>query len=615
LDLPGAFSLAASTKPPRARVSGALTSRLGRRFVLLFAGCALLPLIIYATLSVTRVSDQVRIDTNASLHAAAKSSGMGVAARLDQVANDLVLASDLVQSRRLEGSWSGEALQGQVSRHCAGVWLVEGDRVERLCGDLKLPKLAKTQADLAHLAAGKKLLQVVGNPAQLMMSFDVDVDDDDDDESAHVVALINGDWFWDPQELRGTSCDFACCDPDGRVLFDTWGNLPAVQVLAAGVTAGGSSGPIDWTIDGEPQIGRFWLAFLQPQYNLDLWMIQSRSKAGAFKVDREFVQFFWLTAIGTMLCVVLGSLVQMRRTLDPIVALSDATQRLGRGELDVRVWIESRDEFGDLGAAFNDMAQRLQDNITQRERTEQELVMSRDAALAAVQAKAEFVTNVSHEFRTPMAEILGATEILTQIEEDDDASVREEFSGIALHGAQRMARLLDDVLELGQVTTGMKSLIDVPASIANAVAGMQPELRERVTCDIDSDLPQVLCETNRLNETWCRLLDNAGKFSDPGTPIEVRVVRAGSRILVDVTDHGVGIAAGDLEKVFEPFSQVGRDQMVNKAHGTGLGLTLARSTIESCGGVISVRSEIGRGSTFRISLPVANVAAESVAHS
>lgn len=611
MDRLGATKLSTSANAPRARRQGALTSRLGRRFVLLFTVCALVPLIIYATLSVAQVSDQVRTATIKNLHAAAKSSGMGLAARLDQVANDLTLASDLVKSRRAEESWSGgRALKGQVSEHCAGIWLVEDDRVESLSGELELPKLAKTQAQLAHLAAGKKILQVYGDPAQLVMSFDIDAEDD---ESTHVVALISGDWFWDPQELRGVNCEFACCDPAGRVLFHTCRHLPAAQIIAAGVTGGESSGSIDWTIDGEPHLGRFWLAFLQPQYALDLWVIQSRSQAEAFAADREFVRNFWLTAIGTMLCVVLVSLVQMRRTLDPIVTLRDATQRFGRGELDVRVSIESRDEFGDLGTAFNDMAQRLQETITQRERTEQELVASRDAALAAVQAKAEFVTNVSHEFRTPMAEILGATEILTQIEDDDDASVREEFSGIALHGAQRLARLLDDVLELGQVTTGMMSSVDVQASIASAVAVMQPELRARIVSDVGDDLPAVLSDSSRLTETWCRLLDNAGKFSEPETPIEIRVSRAGSRILVDVTDHGVGIAAENLGKVFDPFSQVGRDQMVNKAHGTGLGLTLARSTIESCGGAIRVRSEVGRGSTFRVTLPIEMVAAKGTA--
>ena len=609
LALPGGSSLVGSGQLTRSRAKGALTSRLGRRFVLLFALCALLPLIVYATLSVTRVSNQVRNDANKGLHVAAKSSGMGIAARLEQVAQDLSLASHLVRNWRAEGVWSGgDALSRQVSEHCAGMWLVGDDRVEALYGDVELPDVSTTQANLDHRAAGKKLLQVYGDPAQLVMSFDIDVDDGED---THVLALINDDWFWDPQELRGVNCEFACCDPSGHVLFHTCRDLPATQILAAGVTGGASSGSIDWTVDGEPHLGRFWLAFLRPQYNLDLWVIQSRSQADAFAADREFVRFFWLTAIGTMLVVVLGSLVHMRRTLDPIVSLQDAAQRLGRGDLGVRVEIVGRDEFGELGAAFNDMAQRLQENIAQRERSERELVASRDAALAAVQAKADFVTNVSHEFRTPMAEILGATEILTQIEEDDDASLREEFSGIALHGAQRLAQLLDDVLELGGVAVSPKESVDVASSVVRSVDGLPKGIRERIDCEFESDLPTVLGDANRLSETWHRLIDNAAKFSKSETAIEIRVVRSESLILVDVTDHGVGIAAGDLEKVFDPFSQVGRDQMINKAHGTGLGLTLARSAVESSGGSISVRSEIGRGSTFRVSLPIEVVVADS----
>jgi len=609
LPLLGGSSLVGSGKLTRSRAKGALTSRLGRRFVLLFALCALLPLIVYATLSVTRVSNQVRNDANKGLHVAAKSSGMGIAARLEQVAQDLNLASHLVRNWRAEGVWSGgDALSRQVSEHCAGMWLVGEDRVEALYGDVELPDVSTTQANLDHRAAGKKLLQVYGDPAQLVMSFDIDVDDG---ENTHVLALINDDWFWDPQELRGVNCEFACCDPSGHVLFHTCRDLPATQILAAGVTGGASSGSIDWTVDGEPHLGRFWLAFLRPQYNLDLWVIQSRSQADAFAADREFVRFFWLTAIGTMLVVVLGSLVHMRRTLDPIVTLQDAAQRLGRGDLGVRVEIVGRDEFGELGAAFNDMAQRLQENIAQRERSERELVASRDAALAAVQAKADFVTNVSHEFRTPMAEILGATEILTQIEEDDDASLREEFSGIALHGAQRLAQLLDDVLELGGVAVSPKGSVDVASSITRSVDGLPQGIRERIDCEFESDLPTVLGDADRLSETWHRLIDNAAKFSKSETAIEIRVTRSESLILVDVTDHGVGIAAGDLEKVFDPFSQVGRDQMINKAHGTGLGLTLARSAVESSGGSISVRSEIGRGSTFRVSLPIEVVVADS----
>lgn len=570
--------------------------------MLLFALCALVPLVIFATLSVTRVSDQVRADTAKNLHNSAMTSGMGIVARLNQVAVDLTLAGNLTRDWHFKGQWSSEGLlERQLERRSAALWRIEGDEGEAVFGDAVLPNMPMTPAEREHVAAGNPLVQVFGDSADLYMTRDLDPDDGLD---ARLVLLVRREWFWDPQELRGVNCEFAACDKAGNVLYHTFRTSPAAQLRAAAITREVESGSIEWHIDGEPHVGRYWAAFLRPQYGVDLWVVQSRSQRDAFATDDAFVRWFWLTAIGTLLCVVLGSLVQMRRTLDPIVSLREATQRIGRGDLDHRVWIESRDEFGELGTAFNEMAQRLQENIAQRERTEHELVASRDAALAAVKAKAEFVTNVSHEFRTPMAEILGATEILTQMEESEDPGVLEEFSGMALHGAQRLARLLDDVLELGQVTNGTKTSVDIRASLEQAISGMQPEVRARVSFDVRGALPAVVGDGNRLTEVWGRLVDNAAKFSDESTTIEVTATFRGVEIVVDVMDHGTGIAPADIDRVFEPFSQVGRDQMVNKAHGTGLGLTLARSTVDSHGGSISVRSAIGEGSTFRVRLPV-----------
>jgi len=580
--------------------------------VVLFTLCALLPLAIFATLSVTKVSQHVRQDTRENLHDAAKSSGMAIAARLDQIANGLSLAADLVREWRVENTWfGGEAFKSKVALHCRAMWLIEGDEVEHLFGDGEFLDEGLTSSDREHLAAGKPLLQTVGQPVGLMMSLAVDPADG---SGARVAALINSDWFWDPAELRGSNCEFAATDVRGRILFRTFGDDTfAYKPIAKGLNGKkSSSGSLDWTLDGEPHFGRYWQAFLNPQYAMDMWVMQLRPTADAFAVDREFGRFFWLTAIGTLLLVVLASLVQIRRTVNPVVSLREAAGRLGRGDLDVRVDIDSFDEIGDLGSAFNEMAQRLKENIAQREQTERELVASRDAALQAVQAKAEFVTNVSHEFRTPMTEILGATEILTQVDSTnvDEAPVWEEFSGIALHGAQRLARLLDDVLELGEVENSVVAAVDIDASIRAAVASLKPELRSRVVLALDHDLPHIMGDSRRITGVWARLLDNAGKFSEQAAEVSVRGRVVGDKVCVEVVDHGIGIAAEDLGTVFEPFSQVGRDQMVDKATGTGLGLTLARSAIEVLGGSITVKSRLGEGSTFRVTLPAQVAAAD-----
>jgi signal transduction histidine kinase len=206
-----------------------------------------------------------------------------------------------------------------------------------------------------------------------------------------------------------------------------------------------------------------------------------------------------------------------------------------------------------------------------------------------------------------MAEILGAAEILSNFD-DHDAASRQEFASIALHGARRLARLVDDVLEIGSATSWSMEITPPAASLLDAVAMMPAEIGARIRSDVPTDLPPVLGDPVRLTEVWCRLLDNAAKFSEAGSPIELRARAVHEQVVVEVGDRGVGISRLDLDRIFEPFCQVGRDQLTAKANGTGLGLTLAKNAIERHGGRIEVDSELGNGSTFRVFLPQHRVA-------
>jgi signal transduction histidine kinase len=120
-----------------------------------------------------------------------------------------------------------------------------------------------------------------------------------------------------------------------------------------------------------------------------------------------------------------------------------------------------------------------------------------------------------------------------------------------------------------------------------------------------SQLPtaSVLGNAEKLREMWTRLLDNALKFSPSDTQVDVAVSVRAHEVEVAVVDRGSGIAPAHLEQVFEPFRQVGRDQMTDKANGAGLGLTLVRRIVERHDGVVAVTSEPGRGTTFRVRLP------------
>ncbi len=579
---------------PTSGTVSALSSRIGRRLVTLFAGCALLPLVVFAWLAVTSATRQMREELRNSLHDAAKTAGMGIAARASQVAGDLAL---LRETLRASADAVPSALLQHVSDRCAGVWLEHAAGATPLGGERPavLPPLGA--GELQHLATGKPLLRSSAS-AGLVMALAVD------DHGRRVVARIRPDWFWDPEELRVAGSEVAVFDGQWGPLFHTFGILPDLGPLQRAAVQRQPTGTVGWTAAGEPHLACLWRAFLRPQYGLEFMVVQSRAEREALAGSSGFLWWFVGAAASTLCLVLLASLVQIRRTLVPIVSLREATRRLAAGDLGVRVALRDRDEFGALGCAFDDMAAQLQENVRRREQTERELIASRDAALAAVHAKAEFVTNVSHELRTPMTEILSAVEILSQLHQDDD-DARVEFSVIALRGAERLAALVDDVLELDSVRPLELAPLSFEASLRTAVAALAPNQAERVRLDFAVGLPTGEADGVQVGEAFVRLLDNACKFSPAGSPVDLRARCVAGTLVVEIEDHGVGIAVADQQRIFEPFCQVGRDQLVDKAGGTGLGLSLAKRTIERHGGRIELDSQPGRGSTFRVVLPVA----------
>ncbi|MFO1029780.1 MAG: HAMP domain-containing sensor histidine kinase [Planctomycetota bacterium] len=579
--------------------SGVLTTRIGRRLVLLFTGCALLPLLLFAWLVLHAVHQKTHDDLEASLHEGAKTAGMGLAARLSQVAGDLTLAAEWTQRWTASGAGVDRTLDRHVGDRCAAVWLLEGDRVQSLAGDLPVPLSPWDDAELEHLRAGRPIVRVVHAAGALVMARALDTNAP---ERAQVAATIRAEWLFDPEELRGAGCEVAVYDAEWRPLFSTMRSQPDPAPLRTAVALRSASRTIAWQVDGTEHLARSWHVFLRPQYRLDLLVVQSRPAHEALAVGESFARTFVLTALCTLLLVLFASLRQMQRTIDPIVRLRDATHRVAGGDLEARVELRNRDEFGELGAAFDHMTEQLRESRQQREHAERALVASRDAALAAAQAKAEFVTNVSHEFRTPMTEILGAAEILAQREGVDDAA-RTEFAAIAHRGALRLAALVDDVLELGSTATWPLEPVDVAETLRRAVDGLPLPQRARLDLSIAEGLPIVLGCAGRLVEVWGRLIDNATKFSPPDRGVALRATARTGEVVVEIEDHGPGIAEADRERIFEPFCQVGRDQMTDKANGTGLGLTLARSIVERHQGRIELDSELGRGSVFRVVLP------------
>ncbi len=225
--------------------------------------------------------------------------------------------------------------------------------------------------------------------------------------------------------------------------------------------------------------------------------------------------------------------------------------------------------------------------------------------------KSEFLANMSHELRTPLNAIIGFSEVLQERMFGDMNEKQDEYIN-DIHGSgKHLLSLINDILDLSKVEAGRMELelatFDVPSAIDNALTLIKERAGRhgiQLQAEVDSGITEIKGDERKFKQILLNLLSNAVKFTPEGGRITVAARPVDSMVEVSVTDTGIGIAPDDCEAVFEEFRQVGTDY-TKKAEGTGLGLALTRKFVELHGGKIWVTSEVGKGSTFAFTLPVA----------
>ncbi|MEM7770339.1 MAG: ATP-binding protein [Cyanobacteria bacterium P01_A01_bin.37] len=243
--------------------------------------------------------------------------------------------------------------------------------------------------------------------------------------------------------------------------------------------------------------------------------------------------------------------------------------------------------------------------------------------------KTDFISTVSHELRTPLTSVLGfakliqkkleetvlpAVNIDTKKTERAARQVRENLNIIVSEG-ERLTSLINDVLDIAKIEAGKIEWNMQPIAIAEiierAIAAISVLLQTSgldIIRDIESDLPEVVGDRDRLIQVLINLFSNAIKFTDSGS-VTCRVFCQNNEVSISIIDTGIGLASDDLEKVFEKFKQIG-EVMTDKPKGTGLGLPICKQIIEHHGGRIWAESTLGEGSTFSFTLPL-NIPVES----
>jgi two-component system OmpR family sensor kinase len=326
-----------------------------------------------------------------------------------------------------------------------------------------------------------------------------------------------------------------------------------------------------------------------------LHAVREDGKMVAIGISHSVAPPSFLVAITPALAVVLALLVAVsvlfaRHLAVPLQSLVAATQRFGEGELAIRVRSDRRDEIGAVARAFDTMADRV-------------------GRLVASQR--ELMANVSHELQTPLSRIRVAVELMT----GGDASRAEEMLNEIMQDLEELEQLIDDVMTLARLdlSRGQKGgLVPRPRSETVALSELLARSCQRfralhdthtLVAQVPAGLPTLPdADPVLLRRVFDNVLDNARKYSPEGSAIELTARVEGDTCRVTIVDHGIGIDAGDVDKVFTPFFRSDRSR-ARETGGVGLGLALARRVVESHGGRIALSSQVGQGTTVTIEIP------------
>lgn len=301
----------------------------------------------------------------------------------------------------------------------------------------------------------------------------------------------------------------------------------------------------------------------------------------------------WGTLIGVIVSTAMVSYLSWSISR-PLQAIDRAASEIGMGNYAKRIAIDSADEIGDLAQTINSMADKLEQ--TERDRSKAE------------QIRTDFLANVSHELRTPLTAMQGFLEAL------QDGLINEErrqtYYDIMMQETLHMNRLLDDITMLDKLKNDEIRLSPHPVNVGSFLQSVALKFETiaqskqlKLHVGRAEGLPPIYADYDRLEQIISNIVGNAIKFTERGE-VRVDARREGDYVEFVVSDTGIGISRTDQEFIWDRFFKADRGRAKNEK-GTGLGLAIVKQLAELHGGTISVESEPGKGSTFRIRFPIA----------
>jgi len=371
-------------------------------------------------------------------------------------------------------------------------------------------------------------------------------------------------------------------DPDKKALVAQARNMSANPLVQA-ARADRNRAPVSQEYtddDGRRQLGV--AASIAPlAWTVIVEQPTSEAYASAIKLQEQLVIAI---SLALLVMVSVGYLFG-KSFITPIRALQRGTQAIAAGKLDTRVQIKSADEFGDLGDAFNTMANRLVELQEDVKRQERQAMFGRVAA------------GLVHDLSHPIQNIGNASRLM--VRDDSDVETREMFRRTVERELATLKRFMEDLRNIVKPKPIERFAMDVNAAVAEIFESMKPEgERNGVTVDARYAPEPLVIEGDRfaLGRVFRNLITNAIQATAPGGQVMITTARAGDRAEIRVADTGSGIPPERLAAIFEDF-------VTTKRRGLGLGLAISKRIVEQLDGTIAVESAVGRGTAFTLRFP------------
>jgi len=320
-------------------------------------------------------------------------------------------------------------------------------------------------------------------------------------------------------------------------------------------------------------------------------MVMSNSFLTKLSIDRselydEFHRIRRLTGLTFLLSSILGTiiiLIVVRSIVKPIKRLSTASKEVAKGNFDIEVKVKSSDEIGELTSDFNLMTKELKNIDFMRK---------------------DFVSNVSHEFKTPITSIRGFAKLIRAGELSKEQM--DEYSEIIVDESERLSLLSSNLLKLSELDSKMireqAKIFSLDEQIRKTILILEGQWsKKEIEFDIELEETKIMGDEHLIQEVWLNLIQNAIKFSNEKGIIKIGLYKHVDMAKVEILDNGIGIADEDKEHIFDRFYKGDKSR---SKEGNGLGLVIVKKIVELSNGEIYFESELGRGSTFVVELPL-----------